>query len=269
MKNILLVLTTTALVACNSDFYSADDIHKEYKHIRVYKDDAALMCDDTQIKIKTHGKELVNQNIEVHCAQKGYDGFGYAEVCGGETGTINIFTIHQGDLAQAENLGFSRLTDLPDAVFDEHCESKVIYDHDRYMLLEQLKDNYDIWQNINDTEYRYRFHKSYIDCPSFAPMPTVEITVINNQVSTVYNLDNEAFITNLDDFMTIDELFSDIKLQLDLAPFAASRNAAENNRLPTFNELGVPTSYYIDAGSTSCDAMQITLSHVDLNVGAD
>lgn len=264
MKTTLVLLTTTTLVACNSDFYSADDINKEYKHIRVYKDDAARMCDDTQLKIKTHGKELVNQNIEVHCAQKGDDGFGYAEVCGGETGSINIFTIHQGDLAQAENLGFSRLTDLPDARFDEHCENKVIYDHDRYVLLKQLKDNYDIWQNINNTEYRYRFHKSYVDCPSFAPMPTVEITVINNQVSTVYNLDNEQFITDIGNFITIDELFRDIKLQLNLAPFAASKNAAENNKLPTFNGLGVPTSYYIDAGSTNCDAIQISLSQVEI-----
>lgn len=270
IKNILLLLTAASLVACNNDFYSANDINKQYQHIRIYKDDMALSCqNDTAIKIKTVGKKLVNKNIELHCAQKGNDGFAYPDACGSETGSINIFTIHKGDLAEAEILGFSRLATLPDATFDENCESKVIYDHDRYVLLEQLKDGYDIWQNINVTEYSYQFHKSYVDCPSFAPMPNVEITVLNNQISTVYNLDNDQFITNLDDFMTIEELFSDIKLQLNLAPFAAAKNAAENNQLPTFNQLGIPTSYYIDAGSTTCDAMQLSISNVNLTIGAD
>lgn len=261
-SRIAVSLIYLSLTACNNDLI---DLSGE-QHVRVYQDDQALACADSGgISVTTHGQLLIDENIELHCAQKGDDGMSYTESCGSETGSINIFTIHTKDLGTAESLGFSRLSSLPDAQFDQQCESKVISDHRKYQLIDQLNDQYTLWQSNNYTDYHFQFHMNYSDCPTFAPTPTVNVTIRNNIISTVYDIDNDTFLTNTSDYMTIDELFKTIDTQLKLTPLKAGFSAGQPDATPTFNTLGAPEQYFINPGEDTCDAANYTISQVAQN----
>lgn len=260
-KNTILLITCFTLAACDSEY----QLPEEYQHVRVYKDDLAPACDgDQAISLKTHGIELINENVEIHCSQKGHDGYAYTESCGSETGSINIFTIHYGDLATAESLGFSRLADLPDAQLDEYCEYKVISDPHKYHLLNHLMENQETWQQINAVSYKFDLHTSYTDCPTFAPMPEVEITVDNNSISTVYDKTNEITLTDLDNYFTLDELLTDLIVSLKLTPIEAGKSPSKLNILPISNNMGIPESYFINAGSDECDAISYNINNVEI-----
>ena len=249
------------LSACDNDLFIIED----EPHVRVYKDDEVIACQNaSSISLKTHGKLLIDENIELHCSQKGDDGMSYTESCGSNTGSINIFTLHKKDLHRAESLGFSPLANLPDAQFDKQCEFKVISDVRKYGLINQLNDNYNVWKTNKTDNYQFQFHLNYVDCPTFAPTPTVRITVSNNTVNTVYDIDKETFITSTDNYMTIDEIFDEIKLQLELTPIEAGLSASDPKATPLFDTTGAMLNYYYDAGGNTCDATNYTISHVAL-----
>lgn len=264
-KNLLIITSCIILTACNSDV----EIDENYQHVRVYKDDQALSC-NTQagIPVRSHGEELLEQNIEIHCSQKGNDGFAYPEICGGDTGSINIFTIHKGDLATAESIGFSRLATLPDATFDQYCEYQVISDHRKYHLLDQLYINYHHWQSLNVSEYKFTFNYSYTDCPTFVALPRVEISVVDDEIIEVINTENDTLITMIDDYFTIEQLFSEINVLLQLTPIKAGITASEPYQPPEFDINGVPRLYFIDSGQDECDAIQYGISDVEIITAA-
>jgi hypothetical protein len=254
-------LICLSLTACNDNilFFEGE------QHVRVYQDDQAISCEDTgAISVKTHGKLLVDENIELHCSQKGHDGLGYTELCGSETGSINIFTIHDKDLAKAESLGFSQLSTIPDAQFDRQCEYKVISDARKYRLISQLNDQHKIWQANKTPNYQFQFNQSFSDCPSFAPTPTVTISVIDNGINTVYDINEETFLTNLTDYMTIDKLYRKLNLQLKLTPTEAGLSASEPLGVPIFSTMGLPEQYFINTGTEECDAANYTMSDLVL-----
>ena len=254
-------LICLSLTAC-------DDIIVDFEgeqHVRVYQDDQAISCSDTgAVTVKTHGKLLINENIELHCSQKGHDGMAYTESCGSETGSINIFTIHDKDLGEAESLGFSQLSAIPDAQFDAQCESKVISDARKYALINQLNDQYAIWQANKTPHYQFQFNMNFSDCPTFVPTPTVTITVNDDTINTVYDINNETFLTNISDYMTIDEVFSELNLQLKLTPLEAGLNASESIVSPAFSTMGMPEQYFINAGGEECDAVNYMMSDLEL-----
>ncbi|WP_448249385.1 DUF6174 domain-containing protein [Thalassotalea agariperforans] len=265
MNNKRLVMSlaslTAILSACDSDI----KIDERYSHVRVYHDDLALACDSSSaVSVKSHGLALINEAIEIHCSQKGHDGLAYPEACGSDTGSINIYTIHYGDLASAENLGFSRLANLPDAQFDEQCEYKVIPDHRKYHLLEQLVAQSTKWQDIGASEYSFEFTYSYSDCPTFDVLPSVKVTVSDDNVVSAYDINNEVFLTDLSNYFTIDELYDELATLLQLTPFQAGLNASEPMKLPSFNQLGVPSIYFIDSGSEECDAINYVINNVEV-----
>jgi hypothetical protein len=258
---ITVGLICLSLTACDDNLIDV----KGEQHVRVYQDDLAPACDDVgTISIQTHGKLLVDENIELHCSQKGHDGMSYTESCGSDTGSINIFTIHEKDLSKAESLGFSRLSSLPDAQFDNQCEYKVISDPKKYALLNQLNNQHAIWQANKTPNYQFQFHLSFSDCPTFAPTPTVTITVNDDAINTVYDMDNETFLTNIGDYKTIDQLYSQLNLQLKLTPLEAGLQVGEPNNLPTFSASGMPEQYFLNAGSDACDAANYTISDLVL-----
>ncbi|MGJ8691705.1 MAG: DUF6174 domain-containing protein [Thalassotalea sp.] len=262
-KKSLLLISCLVMVACDSDHRV--NIPEEYQHVRVFKDDLANACDDDNtVSVKTDGVALIAENIEIHCAQKGHDGLVYPLSCDSDTGSINIFTIHNGDLANAESLGFSRLSTLPDAQFDEYCEYKVISDHHKYSLLHQLSHNFEKWQQVAATEYKYTFNQSYADCPTFAPTPDVEITVVDNIVTEAIDKNTDTAITELSGFMTIDELYSEIEVSLKLTPVEAGLSLDEPYLRPIFHDIGVPNQYYIKKNSTDCSELTYTLSEVEI-----
>lgn len=258
---ITFSLILLCLSSCDNDLIDLKGEH----HVRVYQDDEAIACQNTgTIALKTHGKLLVDENIELHCSQKGHDGMSYTESCGSNTGAINVFTLHTKDLNKAKSLGFSQLSELPDAQFDKQCEFKVISDVRKYGLINQLHDEYNKWQTNKTADYKFQFHLNYTDCPTFAPTPTVIITVSNNTIDTVYNINNDTFLTIIDSYMTIDEIFDELKLQLELTPVEAGLNASEPKAAPTFSSIGTPEHYFYDAGNNTCDAANYTISNVEL-----
>ncbi|MEP1448256.1 MAG: hypothetical protein ABJK37_19285 [Paraglaciecola sp.] len=250
-----------SLTGCNDEIFLLNGEH----HVRVFQDDQAISCEDSSaISVKTHGKLLIDEDIELHCAQKGSDGMNYIQSCGAQTGSINIFTIHFKDLSSAESLGFSRLSTLPDAQFDEHCEYDVISDSKKNGLLNQLDEQSTIWQANKTASYQFRFHMNFSDCPTFAPTPTVTIKVVDDAINSVYDLDNDTFLSNIADYHTLDELFTDLQLRLKLMPVAAGLSSGEPTKLPTFNDSGMFEQYFIDAGTEACDAANYTLSDLEL-----
>ncbi|GAC20689.1 DUF6174 domain-containing protein [Paraglaciecola arctica] len=256
-SRITIGLLCLSLTACNENIF---DFEGE-QHVRVYQDDQAISCEDTgAVSVKTHGKLLIDEDIELHCSQKGDDGMSYTESCGSQTGSINIFTIHDKDLGTAESLGFSRLSTLPDAQFDAKCEYKVISDSKKYALINQLDEQHSIWQANKTANYQFQFNMSYSDCPTFVPTPIVTITVNNDAINTVYDINNDTFLSNISQYMTIDELYSELKLQLQLTPIEAGLNVNEQNKLPKFSNTGIPEQYYINAGREECDAANYTIS---------
>ena len=249
------------LTACNDNIIDFDG----EQHVRVYQDDQGISCSDTgAVSVKTHGKLLVDENIELHCSQKGHDGMAYTESCGSETGSINIFTIHDKDLGDAESLGFSQLSTIPDAQFDAQCEYKVISDTRKYGLVKQLNDQYAIWQAKKTPHYQFQFNMDFSDCPTFVPTPTVTIIVNHDTINTVYDINNETFLTNISDYMIIDEVFSELNLQLKLTPLEAGLNAGEPLVSPVFSNMGMPEQYFINAGGEECDAANYMMSDLEL-----
>ena len=92
---------------------------------------------------------------------------------------------------------------------------------------------------------------------------TVTINVNDDAINTVYDINNETFLTFLSDYMTIDELYGELRLQLKLTVIEAGLNASEPLALPVFSPIEIPNQYFINAGGEECDAANYTIS--DLN----
>jgi hypothetical protein len=140
----------------------------------------------------------------------------------------------------------------------------VISDARKYRLISQLNDQHKIWQANKTPNYQFQFNQSFSDCPSFAPTPTVTISVIDNGINTVYDINEETFLTNLTDYMTIDELYRKLNLQLKLTPTEAGLSASEPLGVPIFSTMGLPEQYFINTGTEECDAANYTMSDLVL-----
>lgn len=106
------------LTACGSEQKLADEkalqAQKQKTHTTVYKYDDSIQCEAKGIPLEDMRTELVKAGVDVVCEQKAHDGFVRVAVCGQATGNINTFVIHDANLADAENLGFRSVSDLPD-----------------------------------------------------------------------------------------------------------------------------------------------------------
>lgn len=65
--------------------------------------------------------DLTNAGIDIVCSQKGNDGEPQLTVCGADTGNINIYTINNSNLPDAEALGFESVNTLVNYQ-DEQCQ---------------------------------------------------------------------------------------------------------------------------------------------------
>ena len=87
---------------------------------KVYKYDGSVQCGSAGTSVEDMARELTDHGIDVLCGQKGGDGHAYCAACGCGTGSINVYVIHPQNLADAEGLGFARVSDLSDYQ-DEPC----------------------------------------------------------------------------------------------------------------------------------------------------
>lgn len=85
------------------------------KSIKVFKARGSVQCEEDGTTPEVMQSELINAGMSVLTFSCGFDGLGHAAVCGGSDGRMNIFEIPQGNIAQAQSLGFSNLSELPDA----------------------------------------------------------------------------------------------------------------------------------------------------------
>jgi hypothetical protein len=81
--------------------------------VDVYISSGKLMCQDNALPLSVTKSYLLAANITVKSESCGYlTEVVFAEVCGGATGELHIFTIDESDAMLAENIGFT----LPDSL---------------------------------------------------------------------------------------------------------------------------------------------------------
>ncbi len=130
-KLIFIVFSTLSLIACSNSycrqkkdrnnfvqhtkdlpkFISTDktDLSQELdtKTIKVFKADGSKQCQaEKAISVQKMQEVLNKANIKVSKAEKAKDGLMRAQVCGSDTGNINIYEIPASQLEEAIKMGF-------------------------------------------------------------------------------------------------------------------------------------------------------------------
>ncbi len=114
-KTVLFLAASFLLTACanNSGSLKTNEVGfgaaKTSSHaatrIEVYRSDNAVQCQGGGISPEAMQREL--SGIQVFAARKDeLRGVAFPSVCGGATGSINVYTIQQADQAAAEQRGF-------------------------------------------------------------------------------------------------------------------------------------------------------------------
>ena len=114
-KTILFLAASFLLTACAShsgslktnevSFGAAKTSSRAAPRIEVYRSDNAIQCQGGGISPEVMQREL--SGIQVFAARKDeLRGVSFPSVCGGATGSINVYTIQQADQAAAEQRGF-------------------------------------------------------------------------------------------------------------------------------------------------------------------
>lgn len=83
--------------------------------VQVFKSFGSVQCHGGGADLATLSGQLLGAGLSVRDATCGSDGLMHMTVCGAGDGRIGIFEIAAGDLSQAEQLGFTPLSQLPDA----------------------------------------------------------------------------------------------------------------------------------------------------------
>lgn len=98
-----------SLTACaHSDGLNKPATEPSEKRVRIYKSDGSRQCEGGGISPEAMKKEL--QGIRVYAAEKQtLHGMMFPAVCGGQTGSINVYTIAEQDLSEAGKRGFNIL----------------------------------------------------------------------------------------------------------------------------------------------------------------
>lgn len=80
------------------------------KWIFVYKPDGSKQCGmGAAVSPEAMSKELRDEGIKIKSMTKKSDGLMRIQVCGSDTGMINVFEIQESNLKSAEAIGFSAL----------------------------------------------------------------------------------------------------------------------------------------------------------------
>lgn len=97
-----------SLTACaHSDGLNKPATEPSEKRVRIYKSDGSRQCEGGGISPEAMKSQL--QGIRVYAAEKQtLHGMIFPSVCGGQTGSINVYTIAEQDLPKAEKRGFVR-----------------------------------------------------------------------------------------------------------------------------------------------------------------
>lgn len=109
MKTVFRSVLAVAALSLTACLPTTGGSHES--RIQVYKHDGSRQC-EAGISPADMQKEL--QGIRVYAAEKSeLLDRAYPEVCGGDTGTINVYTIETKDRSEAEKRGFKVLPPTP------------------------------------------------------------------------------------------------------------------------------------------------------------
>ena len=127
MKLKFLPLLVLPLAACSAiDEQTLSSMKEKAEDVTVpvivYKDAQKKQCFDGGVSVAKMQGELESAGIEVMCASQENDGKMYAQACGMDEGTINVFKIPVSEFKKASDLGFSLVKDLDVAVKSFKCK---------------------------------------------------------------------------------------------------------------------------------------------------
>ena len=106
--NLFHTATLTCVLLLTACSHSGDLQRSHQQHIQIYKPDGARQCEGGGISPEAMQSEL--QGIRVYSARKSIlSGMMFPTVCGGITGSINVYTIAAKNQAEAQQRGFSVL----------------------------------------------------------------------------------------------------------------------------------------------------------------
>lgn len=105
------LLMAVFLAACDGD---GGDVASA-PTVQVFKIRGAIQCEGGGTAPEVMQHELTSAGIAVVAFACGDDGLAHVALCGAPDGRINIFDIPQHKAAQAQALGFARLSSLPSA----------------------------------------------------------------------------------------------------------------------------------------------------------
>jgi len=91
--------------------------------IDVFISNGKLQCQDNAIPTEITESYLTGDGINATNQSCGIINAGYPSVCGGATGQIHIYTIAKGEINNAENIGFTRVSTLEDGYQSVDCIS--------------------------------------------------------------------------------------------------------------------------------------------------
>ena len=101
MNKLIALILSATLAACAAV--------SDGQTIQVYKLDGARQCEGAGISVQEMQKEL--SGIRVYGAEKSaLQDVMFPAVCGGGTGSINVYTIAKADVKQAQARGFALLS---------------------------------------------------------------------------------------------------------------------------------------------------------------
>lgn len=120
MKQLAVLIAGIVLVGCSSTTNS-ESVTKSSESVTVFKDAMKKQCFADGISLDTMKSTLTISGVTVFCAERHNDGLVYAQVCGNDEGTINVFSISKSDLDTAKTLGFKEITELKSARIKTSC----------------------------------------------------------------------------------------------------------------------------------------------------
>ncbi|MDO5638484.1 MAG: hypothetical protein Q4G28_01275 [Neisseria sp.] len=100
MKKLIPFIILTALSACAN--------LSDGQTVQVYQSDGSRQCEGAGVSPEEMQREL--DGIRVYAAEKSHlQGVAFPAVCGGATGSINVYTIDAAEQEEAAKRGFNLL----------------------------------------------------------------------------------------------------------------------------------------------------------------
>lgn len=124
INRIIAIASTTLTLAVTLGGCVADNIAASAGETptKVFKYEGSKQCQQgSGVALEIMQRDLVEAGVDVICAHRGHDGRMRIQMCGADTGKMNLFVIPGEQLPKAQALGFSSVSELKGYV-DSECK---------------------------------------------------------------------------------------------------------------------------------------------------